>query len=116
MDVYGFMFFFLAAVVIYVFIVVPNRKERYLIKNGVSVTAKLISINKTMVMIGQGSFAKPQMELVLDIESLEMPYKKVTIRHVFGNNEVQPKPNDKIHILIDPANPANVMLSPNQGP
>jgi hypothetical protein len=91
-----------------------HRKRRYLLKNGIAVVAKIISIKKTNVMVGQRTFARPRMEIVLQIEATGIPNREITITQVFGTSESVPEAGDKVNALVDPRNAENVMLLPAQ--
>ncbi|MGZ3757110.1 MAG: hypothetical protein ACXVAY_02815 [Mucilaginibacter sp.] len=90
-----------------------NLKKRHLLKHGTLTIAKVNSIEKTIVELGEGVRARPVMRLVLDIKISGATYKQVTIKHAFFRTP-QPKVGDNINILIDPDNSDNIMIAPNQ--
>ncbi|MFD1256356.1 hypothetical protein ACFQ3S_06065 [Mucilaginibacter terrae] len=86
-----------------------RKRCRYnkLIKRGLKIPAKIISINKTDLFVGDDSFAIPIMEIVFELEYPKDTTRKETIRHAFNKWETIPKKGDKITIFIDKANPHN---------
>ncbi len=89
-----------------------GRKRKYLLKNGIKGTAKIISIEKTIYERGAGSGysnAKPVMKIVLHVKDFDSISREVMFNQAFYKWEI-PKAGDQVDILTDPKNINNVMI------
>jgi len=86
-----------------------TRKRRYLLKNGIPAEAIVVSIKKTNIRYGSEVFARPLMEIVLQIENKEGVSRNITIRQDFELREM-PEQGSKVDVLIDPGNPEYVRI------
>jgi len=87
-----------------------NRKRKYLEKNGIRSSAKVISIEKTLITIHDHDASwTPVMKIVLGIKVAGTEYRQVTVKQEFLTSQT-PKPGDEVDVLIDPRNPDKVVI------
>jgi len=91
-----------------------NLKKRYLLKHGLPVDAKVVSIEQTLWNVGSGSGSpsRPVMKMVLSFEDAFKSNHEVSIRHAFSDGARIPEEGEQISILIDSRNPERVMVAP----
>ncbi len=83
-----------------------NRKR--LAKEGSLMVADVLSISQTGTTINQ----VPEMRLLLQIENAGGQPRQVEIKQLIDLGSI-PRAGDRIYVLTDPKNPANVVISPS---
>jgi len=98
----------------YIGFVRPAQKRRRFLKDGIRGTAKIISVEKTLIKYGgRDSFAKPLMEIGLDVEFPGIPTRRLTIKQAFSTWDI-PKTGQVVAVLADPEDYDRVIISPYQ--
>src|SRR5689334_20802679 len=106
----NFVFICFALIALYFVSRLSGRKRRYLLKNGIPATAKVIDISKTFIEIGTSyTSARPVMKVVLEIERPGAAGTLLTIKQDFDTWEI-PNPGDTVDIRMDPRNPDNLLI------
>ena len=80
---------------------------RKLLSTGNLGVADVVSSSQTGVSIN----SQPEMRVVLDVENTGGTPRRVEVKQVFDLGSI-PRAGDRVYVLTDPANPANVVLAP----
>lgn len=80
---------------------------RKLLSTGDLGVADVVSSSQTGVSIN----SQPEMRVVLDVENTGGTPRRVELKQIFDLGSI-PRAGDRVYVLTDPANPANVVLAP----
>ena len=83
------------------------RNRRQLLSTGNLGVADVVSSSQTGVSINR----QPEMRVVLDVENTGGTPRRVEVKQVFDLGSI-PRAGDRVYVLSDPTNPANVVLAP----
>jgi hypothetical protein len=102
--------FALAVIFLFYFIAVaPLLRRRFLKKNGIALTAEIISATKTIFKKGSGTFAEPVWELKVSYTYQGTDYL-VSKKHAISQSAAVPQPGSKLDVMINPQKPKDMLI------
>ena len=81
--------------------------RRRLLQTGTLGVADVVSSSQTGTTVN----GQPEMRVVLDLENAGGPPRRAELKQVLDLGSI-PRAGDRVYVLSDPANPANVVLAP----